>query len=207
VQNDTVFNSSPAPADRAEFEFINDTEGYGQVSFLSPASFHYFPDQRTADANRYGPPGFGIRLKFDTFQTPVTVRSGYTPRFDLVGFQLDKKVMVADGTRYLDGGELDFDPSPNPGIYGSFTDSTPIFHRSTAFGRQSPGNGLNIPLTFRHPGEKIDVVYFDGHAGQLSKTEAWTDASRWYPSGSTFTPGGVATPESQAFHEVGEKLP
>jgi len=198
IGNDTLFGSS---TDSAEFQTLFQEKGFGQISHLSPASFHYFANNSIAARYRHQ----GTTLKV-SFPTPVLVNPNYLPRFDKVGTQASNKIFAADGTRYFDPPRLDFDIAPNPGIYGSFTESGPIFQNSTAYGRGHVGNPINIRLSFRHPGQKINLVYFDGHAGDMSAQQAWKDATPWYPGGSIFT-GGNATPESQAFHAAGAILP
>jgi prepilin-type N-terminal cleavage/methylation domain-containing protein/prepilin-type processing-associated H-X9-DG protein len=198
VENDTLFGSS---SDSADFQALFQQEGFGQISHLSPASFHYYANATVAARYRFQ----GTILKY-SFSTPVSVTANYLPRLDKVGTQPSNKIFAADGTRYFDPPRLDFDVSPNPSIYGSFTDSGPIFQQSTAYGRGHPGNPINIKLSFRHPNQRINAVYFDGHAGDLSAQQAWKDATPWYPGGSIFTVGS-ATPESQSFHDAGQVLP
>lgn len=198
VENDVLFGGA---SDMAEFQSLFESEGFGQISHLSPASFHYYPNETVANRYRYQ----GTRLKF-SHVTPVAVTSNYLPRLDKLGTQPANKIFAADGTRYFAPPRLDFDVSPNPAIYGSFTESSPTFHRSTAYGRGHAGNPINIKLSFRHPNRRINVVYFDGHAGDMSAQQAWKDATPWYPGGSIFTVG-EATPESQSFHDAGQAIP
>jgi prepilin-type N-terminal cleavage/methylation domain-containing protein/prepilin-type processing-associated H-X9-DG protein len=203
VPNTALYGNAP---DSSEFAQVNSTEGYRQISFLSPASFHYYgPPASFQSRRRYGPSG---PFFLTSFSTPVRVRDTYAPRMDLVGTSPSNKVLVADGTRYLDGNTLDFDISPSPSIYGSFTDSGPIFVRSTAYGPQAPGSPDNLKLTFRHRNESINVGYFDGHVASMTKIRAWTDAAPWYPGGSVFMgPQDSATPQSWQHHTLGEVLP
>lgn len=199
IDIDTLFGGA---GDASQFQALFQQEGFGQISHLSPSSFHYFPNADVATRSRYQ----GATLKFDQFSAPVAVNANYRPRLDKVGTQASNKVFASDGTRYYDPPRLDFDIEPNPGVFGSFTDSGPLFHGSTAYGRGHVGNPINIKLSFRHPGQVINIVYFDGHAGSMTAPQAWTDATPWYPGGSVYN-GGSGTPESQAFHESGEVLP
>ncbi|MEC9372605.1 MAG: hypothetical protein VYC34_02130, partial [Planctomycetota bacterium] len=111
----------------------------------------------------------------------------------------------------------DFDVTPNPRYYGSFTSSTPIYDGSTAYGRthhttfefsegraSSPTYPRNRDLSYRHD-KRMNVIYFDGHVDQLKEHESKRDASRWYPGGSVFT-GVRATAESLEKHQEGEIL-
>jgi len=198
VENDTLFGGA---SDMSEFQTLFQNEGFGQISHLSPASFHYYANPTVAARYRYQ----GTVLKF-AFPTPVSVTPNYVPRLDKVGTQASNKIFAADGTRYFDPPRLDFDVSPNPSIYGSFTDAGPIFHASTAYGRAHVGSPINTKLSFRHPNRRINAVYFDGHVADMSAQQAWKDATPWYPGGSFFSVGG-ATPESQSFHTAGQVLP
>jgi prepilin-type N-terminal cleavage/methylation domain-containing protein/prepilin-type processing-associated H-X9-DG protein len=200
--NDTLYGSS---GDRNDFVAATANGGFNQVSFLSPAAFHYY-SQRASDAGVV--PRLGLnnafRLKVDSHTTPVDVTEKFSPRFDRVGVQLSMKVMIMDGTRYLDNTELDFDIATSPTWFGSFTDSGPIYHGSTAYGRDSgsPSGGQGWKLSFRHPNKSMNVYFFDGHGSVMKSEEAYREPKYFYPSGSIFT-GGEATPESMAKYPVG----
>lgn len=198
--------SSPSP-DSSDFYTLQAAGKLGQVSHLAPASFHYLPSLQVAlqPQNRPAP---GINGKYDAFRQPVAVPETYRPRITQVGVQASNKVLAADGTRYFDGPTktLDYDISLNPDTFSSFMDSGPIFDRSTGYGRRHAGSPTNHRLTFRHPGDTIKVVYYDGHVGTMKNTQAWTDAGPWYPGGGEFN-GVSATPEAAAFHRPGDKLP
>ncbi len=210
--NVRVFNPPPQMSDESQFTQIINEEGIRQISFLSPAAFHYWPGTLPIpeQIRLNGIMGNQATIGFDT---PVKVKAGYKPRFDLVGSDLSRKIIVADGTRYLatqgTGAVLDFDIDCTPKYYGSFIDPGPIFHDGTAYGRGLNGGGApnRHLLSFRHPGKRADVGYFDGHAGSMKAEDAWTDAAPWYPSGSTWFPGGVATPESMAYYNTPARSP
>ncbi len=197
--NDTLFGFAP---DLDDFENIQDARAFRQVSYLSPAAWHWLPyEPNVQKRKRYR----GISLKHDPFTTPVTTSPNYIPRLDRIGTQPAYKGYVLDGTRYYASGLLDFDVSTNPDFFGSFTDSGPIFHQSTAWGRAFAGAPNNTRLSIRHgKKERVNVAYLDGHAASLKAKEMYTDANRWYPGGSLFTNSG-ATPESQAFHNTPDK--
>ncbi len=195
--NQAIFGSAP---DLQEYVQRISGGGFAQVSYLSPASFHYFPNTEEATARRY----LGRRLH-TSFQTPVAINPEYLPRIDLLGVRPAEKIWVADGTRYLTGdGVLDINVSPRASIYGNSTSSGPTNDTSTAYGRRSASQGMQLPLTFRHDGS-ILTARFDGSVIPLTQTEAWTDAKPWYPSGSVYN-GGGGTIESRDFHELGEVL-
>lgn len=200
-QESVIFGTAP---DASDFLQLLASRGLGQVSHLAPSSFHYLPSLQVAQApqNRFQ----NTILKYDAFRTPVAVPETYRPRITQVGIQASNKVLAADGTRYFENGRLDYDISLNPGTFSSFMDSGPIFDRSTAYGRRHQGSPTNHKLSFRHPGDTIRVVYYDGHVGTMKNAEAWKDANPWFPGGSEFN-GGSATPEAAAFHQTGQILP
>lgn len=212
--NDSLYPSHPG--DERDFLEILKGEGFRQISYLAPEGFHYNPDIETANANKYR----GEALKV-AHSSPVKARNGFRPRIDQVGTDVSKKIVAADGTRYLDpivNPRLDFDPDPCPeranlnnrvGWYGSFLTSGPIYSGSTAYGRSSASRGKQLPLTFRHEGERIQAAFFDGHVGSLTKEQAWSDPVPWYPSDSTFTGKNTvsATEESLKIYDEGDNVP
>lgn len=212
--NTTTFGAAP---DLQAFRDIQSAEGYRQVSYLSPAAFHYLSPALPGVQRRYTPRGLTstafVELLAPTNQgTPATVLPNFQPRLDLVGTQLSNKVIVLDGTRYLDlqggGYVLDFDVAPVPGFFSSFLTSSPVFDASREYGRSgsvSGLNGANWKLSIRHPGPTVNAGYFDGHVATLRSSDLWKDASRWYPSGAIWN-GSNGTPESRAFHQVGKPL-
>jgi prepilin-type processing-associated H-X9-DG protein len=198
VNNAAMFGSA---ADSAQFVQRFAAGGFRQVSYLSPSAFHYFGSTTAAAANRYR----GITLKA-SFTTPVRVPDVYRPRLDLLGVQPSHKVYAADGTRYLDAGVLDLDITPSPAVNGALLDPGPIVQTSVAYGRGFASAPASHQLSFRHDGGQMNAAFFDGHIERLTQAQAWTDASRWYPGGSTFN-GVGATPESATFHAPGSVLP
>lgn len=201
--NDAIlFNTSPAPSDRSEFDALLARRPFRQISYMSPSSFHYFPTAEAAIRRRVN-----FTTPYYSFSTPVQVNENYIPRLSNVGFRPSHKVFVADGTRYfpVTGIDVQINPNPTP-AGGSFLDSGPIFHASRAYGRNIESYPTNVELSFRHGGKDImNAAYFDGHVGVIKSKEAYTDVSLWYPSGSRFT-GGNATPESIAEWRVGQEV-
>ena len=216
VRYDVPYGSAP---DKTDFEKIMNTTGMKQMSYLAPSAFHYYANANAAKAHQYKfrSDAAAVTLKYDTFNQPVTIANGAQPRVDLVGTQAGNKIVAADGSRYLStdsGGVFDFDISTSPSIYGSFLDSGPIFGGSTAYGSLASAGGgavlfpLNQDLSFRHgkAKDRLMASYFDGHAGNLSKKQALTDATPWYPGGSVYN-GIDGSLESKKFHKVGAELP
>lgn len=204
---DALYGTGSAP-DAEDFRAILLTKGYPQISYLSPGPFHLLGPSSAAlrEGRRYGWRGPAV--------TPVR----YRPRAELVGAP-DSKIFLADGTRYLaTRRKLDFDVDPNPRYYGSFTESSPIYNASTAYGKRNhqPEMGderresrttypHNRNLSYRHRG-RINVLFFDGHLGSMDESTSKADATPWFPKGSSFT-GVRATEESLAHHERNSLLP
>ncbi len=205
AMNDRLYGTGSAH-DSDDFVLLLETEGIGQISFLSPASFHLWGPMPNAPGRRYG------------WRGPVVTPRAYVPRLDRIGKQPADKVFLADGARYvLAGGKLDFDVDPVPDYFGSFLTSGPIYEGSTAYGKRPHSPDLsserhetrsvyprNRNLSYRHRGA-INIMYFDGHLGDMTETESKTDAAPWYPSGSRFT-ARKATPESLTLHHEGQWL-
>ena len=213
--NDLLFGSS---TDRLDFQAIIEDEGFRQISYLSPASFHYYSNDLTGQ--ELGARRVRRRSSFGVFEVaPVrfTVRGEFVtprrfrPRIDLIGVQTSGKILAHCGTRYYEPSQrvLDFDVSPTPGFFGSFTSSSPSFHRSTEFGREhAPGADMtNVDLTFRHPNQRINTGRFDGSVSSMTSREAWSDAAPWFPGGSVRVSGGTPTPEVAERYSVGDVLP
>lgn len=178
--------------------------GYRQVSFLQPAGFHLYSSRGTtpeAPTDLLGEDVLALpaSLKGEHPNAAALVPIDFAPNIVNVGTSLASKVMHADGTRYLtvtDG--LDFDINTNPHVNGAFMDSGPIVHESVAYGRAFIAAPTNVELSFRGRDGSMLVTMFDGSVRSMSREQAWTDPTPWYPSGSAFT-GTGATPESIGF--------
>lgn len=193
-------------ADRSDFDKVSDENGFRQVSYLAPASFHYLPNASWIYKYRskYGLGNYPV-----SFPDPVEVWNEYRPRMDKVGIQPSNKVLAADGTRYYVGNGnppyLDFDIDPTPGYLGSFLSSGPIFNESTAYGRKWGDDRSNVLLSFRHGNETMNIAYFDGHTGRMRSDQAWEDATPWYPGRSVYN-GRNGTPESNDYYATRSKV-
>ncbi len=220
VYNNARFGNA---SDRDRFEELIFGIGVRQISYLSPASFHYYP---TTDAANRASRRTTVRTKrfgnrhpevagFD-FTTEFQAPDRFIPRVDIVARDTTSKVISHCGTRFYDPRtrELDFDISPTPTYFGSFHSSSPSYNASTEFGREfwqrrgAPGPDLtNVDLTFRHPSEALNAGMFDGSVRVIKSPEAWSDPAPWWPSGSVYTGRGEPTPEIQAKFSVGDELP
>ncbi|MCC5821820.1 MAG: prepilin-type N-terminal cleavage/methylation domain-containing protein [Phycisphaerales bacterium] len=202
VFNDNIYRPFSAP-DGQQFVDINNTEGYRQVSYLAPTSFYYNPNGTPISVTQ----GSGLNITITGYSVDlgngaIPDRS-YRQQITRIGVSPGSKVMFSDGTRFasIQLG-LDFDPNVNPGRFGSFTESNPIVHGSTAYGRQPfSSNDVQTPanyqLSFRHQ-ERMNIAQWDGSVVTITQQEAYTNPNRWWPSGSRWTDNGV-TPESREF--------
>lgn len=215
--NNQLFGTA---ADSADFVRAQTSAVYRQSSYLAPAGFHFLPNR--SPVALYKPrnettskPKWIFNQGWDPVQPPVN----YQPRLDRVGTQLSEKVLAADGTRFYDPGSnvLDFDIKPGaPGqtpqyVFGSFTDSSPAYHDSNAYGRvRGAGNPTNRNLSYRHT-SGMNAAFFDGSVRYLKNSQAWERLEYWYPSESTVSGlgAGDATPETIASgrYQVGKLLP
>lgn len=177
-------------------------QGYRGCSYLMPAAFQYAG--RTLRQNN--PTGPSIEEQVgNPFPNPVTVPKSFVPRLDRIQ-AASNKISIADGFRYFDIADIDFDASIAGGTYGSFSDSGPIFKRSTAYGLPGDGNpsdGKNIPLSYRHGG-KMGAAHWDGHADTYTGDES-RDPSLWYPTGSVFT-GIDACQKAFDYYKAGQTI-
>lgn len=184
--------------DLEDFERVAQERGFVQVSYLAPSPFHYKPEGGAWE------PAVLRRSSaraIAAIPRPYKAPARYRPRLDAID-RPGAKVLVADGTRYLAEGlaglTLDFDVSPEPAIYGSFTSSGPIFHRSRAYGRAYLRTGdENVRLSVRYFEGVAHAAFHDTHAERLGFDRVWGDPALWYPRGSTYE-GGEATPEVEA---------
>jgi prepilin-type N-terminal cleavage/methylation domain-containing protein/prepilin-type processing-associated H-X9-DG protein len=187
--------------DRPDFERIRVEEGYKQISYLTPAPFHYYSSLYGQNNAPRIIPDRDIRY-WQGFADPVTTPLNFRPRLDQVGVSPSGKIFAADGTRYLaqtgSNFVLDFDISPLAQFYSSFGSQTPIRHLSTAYGRALyPTTDLNVELSIRH-NQAANILYFDGRVVSMPQDQMYRDPNPWHPSGSIFT-GRDATPESIEF--------
>jgi prepilin-type processing-associated H-X9-DG protein len=198
-----LFNNTPTPADRPDFDDLLLRRRLRQISYMAPSGFHYFPDRDAALRREVD----GV-IPWYSFSTPVQVHPQYMPRLDKVGFLPAAKVVAADGTRFFPDSGIDVQINTNPTpAGGSFLDSGPIFDASRAYGRSVSSYPTNTELSFRHGGSNtMNAAFFDGHVRIIKSAEAHADASLWYPGGSTFT-GGNATPEASRRWQPDDEVP
>jgi prepilin-type N-terminal cleavage/methylation domain-containing protein/prepilin-type processing-associated H-X9-DG protein len=212
--NTTLFPPGGGATDRADFERAQSTRTFRQVSYLMSSGFAGISNAAPVALKLYTPKKeTKPAARWVQFADPVTAPPLYEPRLDKIGISPSNKVLAADGTRYYEssalGGTLDFDIDPDPNIYGSFSDSMPIFDQSTAYGRGftrvlSTEQG-NVKLSFRHK-ETFNLCFFDGSVRRGSKQDAYSKVEWWYPSGSKFT-GTGATKEANARFKRNDLIP
>lgn len=214
-----VYSDSTIPA-TAQAKINELQNNFTSVSYLMPAHFQYW-------GTKYVPAGNnGSKIQLGTTETGQAIYA-LTPATDWEAGHLTYKSMVeqvgnpgqkiaaTDGTRYLEtaagGDELDFDVSPDPARFGSFTDGGAWWAGSTAYGVGagsrnwsnrpvsvgSPSNGKNMELTYRHGPSlggslsksardnkgRIDALFFDGSVRTLTDQQS-RNPVYWYPRGS-----------------------
>ncbi len=212
----TVYNNRPyrgdgVPGDIDDFDAEMQAPGILQTSYLMPSAFAHM-DRRDPSSQPYLESLAGKSTFYTEFKSMFThgnsprLPAGFRHRMDRVGTSPSSKVMFADGTRYwdraADGFVLTINPMPIPGLYGDFTESTPTYKGSTAYGRERqelPDEHTNLRLSFRHA-NGLNTAYFDGSVRSVTQQEAWTDPNPWHPTGSIWTPGDN-TQESIEFME------
>jgi prepilin-type processing-associated H-X9-DG protein len=159
-------------------------------------------DPTVAGFRTYIPRGQTARVArvLSTFTGPVVNPLYFEPNLEKTFHRNpSQKVMHMDGTRYLalinGRPTLDFDITPAPGLFSSFADSGPYFHRSTPYGRVFATSPLNIRLSYRHD-KKLNASFFDGSVRTIDADTSYRRADFFVPSGSRFSGGGETTPEA-----------
>ncbi len=207
---------SGIPSDFEEFadEVI---VGVRQGSYLMPSGFaHYSADAGDAVTRlvqRVAADG-GISINPDVrsmISHPAAPRQpkGFRHKMAQVGTVVSDKIMAADGTRFwTDPGEgevdgLTYNPTLAPLWYGNFTEPTPTYRGSRAWGRESDASSsqTNVDLSMRHGDREVNAAYFDGSVRSLTSIEMWTDPNPWHPTGTIWT-NGQNTEESIRFMEA-----
>jgi len=218
-----LYIGGTTPGDKVDFEKIqNERGGFGQVSYLAPASFMYSgprPSGSSGSGDSWAPRLLlsANKKPLVSYADPFRVPVSYRPQLSAIK-NSGTKVCVADGTRYVAqassfGGTtlLDFDYSAAPSIYGSFTESPPPFDSSTgsvAYSRTYGKNirEFNVDLSMRFPTRQMHAAFFDGHAERITGQRAWSDPGMWFPTGSEYT-GQKSTPEISKAWKVTATVP
>jgi prepilin-type N-terminal cleavage/methylation domain-containing protein/prepilin-type processing-associated H-X9-DG protein len=193
--------------------------GLRQTSYLMPDAFaHYSQDAEGAVRSlvqRVSADG-GINISADVSSMVGYSRApvspvGFRHKLTQVGTVLSDKVMAADGTRYwTDPGEgeidgLSYNPTVAPGLYGNFTESTPTFEGSTAWGKNSlrSSSNTNVELSMRHGEAAVNALYFDGSVRSMNSTEMWRNPNPWHPTGTVWVNGDNTEESIQFMQEQG----
>jgi prepilin-type processing-associated H-X9-DG protein len=205
-----LYPISGGATDSGDFQAQFDAHGARQVSYLQPFGFATFSNLAPLSTRQYTPRGASVPWTRPSntgqFADPVTVSGAYLPKLTHVGNQPSKKVIVADGTRYWDDQLriIDFDITPAPTYYSSFSD-TPSYFPSRAYGRTISVDNTNIKLSFRHT-LRMNAGFFDSHVEIITNDTAWRRIDYWYPGGSKFT-AIDSTPESRQDFSMNQILP
>lgn len=197
-------NAGSPPGDLNQFASLQKKGAYRQQSFLQLRSFTHFSSEHRRGEVLFQDSGDIVYQHYATqFSNDVAMSpAGYTPRVWNVGTQVSNKIMFADGTRfYTDDEGLSMGVDPMGSIFTEDASSGAIDHGSVAYGRDNSSSRSqhNLDLSFRkEAGQGMYTTMFDGSIRFMTREEAWTDPTPWYPSGSSWQ-GSGATPESQAW--------
>jgi prepilin-type N-terminal cleavage/methylation domain-containing protein/prepilin-type processing-associated H-X9-DG protein len=138
---------------------------------------------------------------------------GYSPQTGSVG-SASRKIFIADGARYSDGGTApDYDFSFSGTMGGAFSDQGAWSRHSNSWDRAlAPGNGGTgndaRVYAFRHGGRRpggtpdsyrFNAGFFDGHVETLGDLEG-ANPEFWMPRGTE-----VPSPAQEAFKDVIDK--
>lgn len=209
---DILYGGAPDMADfKAEMP-------YRPLSYLQPIWFQAWGSKTASTVIGYykDKPDVGI----NPFVAPTNWEvdtERYKSRLSAVGKDASRKAAIADGTRYLTKDVLDFDISPVPSLYGSFTSGGCWWWGDTAYGAKQgsltwdggaigygqPSDGLSLSLSYRHGSfnrnavvdtvqnnkGKINVAFFDGSVRRLGDRQS-REAAYWYPGGSRLKKAG-----------------
>jgi prepilin-type N-terminal cleavage/methylation domain-containing protein/prepilin-type processing-associated H-X9-DG protein len=198
-------------------DFDEAPDGWTPLSYLMPVHFQHWgtdyaqgqPSELVLGSNRVNQ-----RQKLYAITSPPGSRweadhRRYKSQLQQVGNPA-QKIAAADATRYVDLDLIDFDPTPNPSFFGSFTSAGGWWGGGTEYGvkggtknynggtisRGSPGEGRNLELSYRHGPARgttsgsalinrgqINALFFDGSVRRLGD-RASRNPVPWYPRGS-----------------------
>lgn len=162
-------------------------------SYSMTMGFTYYFDQKHA-ASCGQPAG----AYFNGTDAAVDIRPGFH------NFQIDRlarpstKVMVVEGARYIDiNGQVSFNADEGSPYGDNFLDRGPtlnVFYQDSGSpykfkcsSKNSPDypqlNPVAAKYTYRHYGQTLNAVFFDGHAVSMGNEES-RRIGYWYPTGS-----------------------
>ncbi|MEO1128246.1 MAG: type II secretion system protein [Planctomycetota bacterium] len=220
-----------AEGDATTFELltqyaVDKGQQYRGVSYLMPSvwQWYHLSAQQISALGRNGAANFQRRtidgqpigefvrmIGPDAFGSTNQVRptSKYNPWLTAID-NPSAKIAFASGHRYFDSNGVDFDaswsigPGGYAGTYGAFTSSGPLFDGSTAYGENSPSNGQQLPLSYRH-NNKIVAAFWDGHVESIAREDSF-DPALWTPSGWEFVGGTGTVEQAFEYYEPGDRI-
>lgn len=116
-----------------------------------------------------------------------------------------RKVAIADGTPHKaclpeEVGDVSIDltvrTSPSIPLNNGFIQLPPVHVESEAY---SPDSPFVHRMSYRHPGQTMNAMFWDGHSAQLTVTES-LDPALWYPRGTEYL--GGARPEVSELYDI-----
>jgi prepilin-type N-terminal cleavage/methylation domain-containing protein/prepilin-type processing-associated H-X9-DG protein len=193
--------------DKSEFQAQGAIPG---VSYLMPGAFQYFGQRSVGKVVGFDEKvaTLPILAKVSPAEWEVLVQD-FSGRLNQIG-PAARKIFAADGTRFVDEStQVDHATSPFPDWFGSYTSPGGWWSGCQAYGvrggsknwagmavgRGSVSNGLNLPVTYRHGGQRgiasgdahdnkgtINALFFDGHVDRLADQRS-RELQFWYPKG------------------------
>ncbi len=155
-------------------------------SYSAPFTMHYYQD--AVHAAQSGQPNgshFG-----NSFDKGVDVRpAGHRFRTWTLGSP-SQKVAATEGSRYIDAsGTVSFNTDQGSAYGGNFMNRSPtlnVYYQGNGnpykFGSYPNLHADAIKYAYRHANQRINTVFFDGHAATMSNLES-RKVSLWYPTG------------------------
>lgn len=214
---DALFQDSGGSGIPGDFDEYADEviAGIRQVSYLMPSGFAHYArrDEGALErlVERVSAGGIQISPELNSMMSNSRgpqQPSGFRHKITQVGTVVSDKIMAADGTRFwTDPGEgqvdgLSYNPTVAPLWFGNFTEPTPTFRESRAWGRESRSSSsqTNVDISMRHGDRQVNALYFDGSVRSVRSTEMWTNPNPWHPTGTIWIDGDN-TEESIRFME------
>ena len=183
---DTDFRC-PTNDDTYDAKFTGD--GGGPQVNVNPKTVRYSSYSAMLGFHHSVESGTGNQVRIGNAANAINSYPGrYRPNLDLMK-RPSRNVYAMDGARYVNGPDsVSFNPFTKQVQGGNFMSFGPAVYAQSGSPYQwqdAADHELKESATrfgFRHGGETVNSVFFDGHAGSLSPQEA-LDSSKYLPSG------------------------
>ncbi len=181
-RGDTVYASLPGWPDPATIRYN---------SYASPIGFHAYDDEDTRSKFGPGHNQHGWSMHADELAVR-TDAARYRFRATQIG-PPSRKVFALDGARYvMTTGHITFNIHDGQVKGDNWITRGPALNpfgldNGSPYKMRGPGNSDLDPTaatyTYRHPGHRINALFFDGHAAPMSNAES-RDPNLYWPTGS-----------------------